>query len=79
MEMRDEVLSSVGAPDMDKSGYQVSNLDDIEIFWEDTDLNMDRVFQTCIQNDFSSSNFFSFEMGSMAKNPSLFDEKQDKE
>ena len=30
MEMRDEVLSSVGAQDMDKSGYQVSDLDDVE-------------------------------------------------
>ena len=29
-EMRDEVLASVGAQDMDKSGYQVSDLDDVE-------------------------------------------------
>ena len=30
MEMRDEVLSSVGAQDLDTSGYQVSDLEDIE-------------------------------------------------
>ena len=30
MEMRDEVLSSVGAQDLDTSSYQVSNLEDIE-------------------------------------------------
>ena len=30
MEMRDEVLSSVGAQDLDTSSYQVSDLDDIE-------------------------------------------------
>ena len=34
-EMRDEVLSSVGAWDMDTSGYQVSvDLDDVEFYWE---------------------------------------------
>ena len=30
MEMRDEVLSSVGAEDLDTSNYQVSDLEDIE-------------------------------------------------
>ena len=30
MEMRDEVLSSVGARDLDTSSYQVSDLEDIE-------------------------------------------------
>ena len=35
MEMRDEVLSSVGGQDLDTSSYQVSDLDDIEFNWED--------------------------------------------
>ena len=30
--MRDEVLSRVGAQKFDKSGYQVSDLDDIEFY-----------------------------------------------
>ena len=30
MEMRDEVLSSVGAQDLDTSSYQISDLEDIE-------------------------------------------------
>ena len=34
MEMRDEVLSSVGAQDKDASGYQVSDMDDVESYWE---------------------------------------------
>ena len=34
MEMKDEVLSSVGAQDMDTSGYQVSDLDNVEFQWE---------------------------------------------
>ena len=34
--MKDEVLSSVGAQDMDTKGYQVSatELDDVEFNWE---------------------------------------------
>ena len=34
MEMRDEVLSSVAAQDLDTSSYQVSDLEDIEFNWE---------------------------------------------
>ena len=33
LEMRDEVLSSVGAEDLDTSSYQVSDLEDIEFNW----------------------------------------------
>ena len=33
-EMREEVLSSVGAQAMDTSSYQVSDLEDIEFNWE---------------------------------------------
>ena len=34
MDMRDEMLSSVGAQDMGTSGYQVSAQDDIENYCE---------------------------------------------
>ena len=34
MDMRDEVLSSVGAEDLDTSSYQVSDLEDIEFNWQ---------------------------------------------
>ena len=34
MEMRDEVLSSVGAQNLDTSSYQVSDFEDIEFNWE---------------------------------------------
>ena len=33
-EMREALLSGVGAQDMDTSGYQVSDLDDVEFYWE---------------------------------------------
>ena len=45
MEMRDEVLSNVGAQDMDTSGYQVSDLDDIELYWENDQLDVEAVFK----------------------------------
>ena len=41
MEMRDEVLSSVGAQDLDTSSYQVSDLEEIEFNWENSQLDMD--------------------------------------
>ena len=33
-EMRDEVLSSAGAQDRDTSRYQVSDLEDVDFYWE---------------------------------------------
>ena len=39
-EMRDEVLSSVGAQEMDTSDYQVSDPEDIESHWGDLDIKM---------------------------------------
>ena len=38
MDMRDEVLSSVGAQDLDTSSYQVSDLEYIEFNWENPQL-----------------------------------------
>ena len=35
-EMRDEVLSSVGAQDLDTSSYQLTDLEDIEFNWENS-------------------------------------------
>ena len=32
MEVRDDVLLSLGAETMDKSGYEVSDLDDIDFY-----------------------------------------------
>ena len=39
--MRDEVLSSVGAEDMDTSGYQVSDVDDVEFYWQNDQLDVE--------------------------------------
>ena len=45
MEMRDEVLSSVAAQDLDTSSYQVSDLADNEFNWENSQLELDAVFR----------------------------------
>ena len=44
-ELRDEVLSRVGAQYMVKNGYQVSaDLDDVEFSWENDQVDVDVVF-----------------------------------
>ena len=78
-EMREEVFSSVGAQDTDKSAYQVYDLEDIDFHLIDPHLNMDAVFRPGKDIPFSPSNFEGFEMGSMAENPFLIDEEQEKE
>ena len=52
MEMRDEVLSSVGAQDLDTSSHQVSDLEDIEFNWEKSQMDMDAVFRSGIDTPF---------------------------
>ena len=57
MEMRDEVLSSVGAQDLDTSSCQVSDLEDIESNWENSQLEMDAVCRPGIDTPFSPTIF----------------------
>ena len=80
MEMRDEVLSSVGAQDLDTSSYQVSDLEDIEFNWENSQLDMDSVFRPGIDTPFFSTVFDNLLMGDgSVENPIVLDEEQDKE
>ena len=81
MEMRDEVLSSVGAQDLDTSGYQVSDLEDIEFNWENDQLELDSVFRPGIATPFSPTAFDDLLMGDgSVENPILLDdEEEDKE
>ena len=62
MELRDEVLSSVGAQDLDTSSYQVSDLEDIEFNWENSQLDMDAVFRPGIDTPFSPTTFDDLSM-----------------
>ena len=79
MEMRDEVLSSVWAQDLDTSSYQVSDLEDIESNWENSQLDMDAVFRPAIDTPFSPTTFADLSMEGSVKNPIVLDEEKDKE
>ena len=80
MEMRDEVLSSVGAQDLDTSSYQVSDLEDTEFNWENPQLDMDAVFRPGIDTPFSPTVFDDLLMGDgSVENPIVLDEEEDKE
>ena len=79
-ELREEVLSSVGAQNLDTSSYQVSNLDDIEFNWENSQLDMDAVFRPDIDTPFSPTTFDDLLMGDgSVENPIVLDEEEDKE
>ena len=79
MEIRDEVLSSVGAQDFDTSSYQVSDLEDMEFNWENSQLEMDAVFRTGIDTPFAptTSNNLLMRDGSV-ENPIVLDKEEDK-
>ena len=77
MELRDEKLSCVGAKDLNTSSYQVSDLQDIEFNWEDSQL--DAVFGPGIDTPSSPTTFDDLSMGGSAENPIVSDEEQDKE
>ena len=77
-EMRDEVLSSVGAQPMDTSGYQLSDLEDIEFAWENPDMDLDAVYRPGVDTPFSPSLFDNLGWGSET-NPIIVDEEEDKE
>ena len=78
-EMR-EVLSRVGAQDTDTSGYELSDLEDIEFSWENPAVDMDSAYRAGIDTPFSPSIFDDFQMeGSTAANPILVDDEEDKE
>ena len=80
IEMREEELSSVGAQDLDTSSYQVSDLEDIEFNWENSQLEMDAVFRPGIDAPFSPTTFDDLLMGDgSVENPNLLDEEEDKE
>ena len=46
IKLREEVISSVGAQDLDTSSYQVSDREEIHFKWENSQLDMDAVFRS---------------------------------
>ena len=79
-EMREEVLSSVGAQDVDTSSYQVSDIEDIEFNWENSQLVLDAVFRPGIDTPLSPTTFDNLLMGEgSVENPIVLDEEEDME
>ena len=79
IEMRDDVLSSVGAQELDTSSYQISDLKDIEFNCENSQLDMDTVFRPGIDTPFSPTAFDDLSMAGSVENPIVLDEEEDKE
>ena len=74
------MLSSVEAQDLDTSSYQVSDLEDIEFNWEDSQLDMDAVFRPGIDTPFSPTTFDNLLMGDgSVEKPIVLVEDEDKE
>ena len=79
MEMRDEVLFSVVAQVLDTSSYQVSDLEDIVLNWENSQSDMDAVFRPGLDTPFSPTTFDGLLMEGSVENPIVLDEEEDKE
>ena len=73
MDMRDELLSSMGAQDLDTSSYQVSDLEDIQFNWENPELDMDAVLRPGIDTPFSPTTFDDLSMEGSVGNPFVLD------
>ena len=76
--MRDEVLSSVGAQDLDTSSYQVFDLEDIKFNWENSQLDMDAVFRPGIDTPFSPTTLDDLSKEGSVEKPIVLDEEEDK-
>ena len=70
----------MGAQDLDTSSYQVSDLEDIEFNWENSQLDMDSVFRPDIDTHFPQTVFDDLLMGDgSVENPFVLEEEEDKE
>ena len=66
---------------MDTGGYEISELEDLEFFWENPQVELDAVFRPGIDTLFSPTAFNDLGMGERGsfENPSVLDEEEDKE
>ena len=79
MEMRDEVLSDVVAQDMVTSGYQASDLDLFEFYWENDQLVVEAASRQKIGTPVPPTALDDLEMAGSAENPILLVNEEDKE
>ena len=64
---------------MDTSSYQVSDLEDIELNWENSQLDMDAVFRPGIDTPFSPTTFDYLSTEGSVEHPIVLEEEEDKE
>ena len=69
----------MGAQDLETSNCQVSDLEDIEFNWENSQMDMDAVFRPSIDTQFSPITIGDFSLEGSVENPIVLDEKEDKE
>ena len=62
-ELREKVLANAGAQDMDNSGYELADLEDIEFFWENPQVELDSVFRPGVDTPFPPTAFNNLERG----------------
>ena len=67
-----------GAQDLDTIGYQLSDLEGVELQWQDLDSRFDAVFSPGVDTPFSPSTSDNIEMDSIAEIPILIDVEPDK-
>ena len=65
------------AQDLDTSSYQLTDLEDIEFDWENSEL--DAVYRPSIDTPFSPTTFDELSMEGSVENPIVLDEYEDKE
>ena len=80
-EMKEEVLTSAGAQNLDTSGFKLSDLQDTEFCWENPQLELHAVFTAGIDTCFSRTVFNELEMGEegSSKHLNVLGEEEDKD
>ena len=79
MEKRDEVLSSVGAQDLETNSYQVSDLEDIKFNWENSQLEMDAKLRPGTDTPLFPTTFDDLSMEGSVVKRIVLDEEEDQE
>ena len=77
-ELRAEKLKSLGAQDINTTGYQVFDLYVVRFYEENDQLDADAVFRPGIDTPFPVKTFDDLEIGDSAGNPIPLDEEEDK-
>ena len=78
VDTQDQVLSSVGAQDLDTSSSQLTDLEDIEFNWENSQFDMDTVFRPGLDTPSSPCTFDDLSMEGSVENPIVLDEEDGK-